>query len=97
MVSSLRTICAVGLLILFAGAAHGQSSTGSISGVVTDKTQAVIPAATVTIRNTATGFTRSTTADSEGRYSFSDVPIGLYELTVEAPTFEDTFTRASSY
>jgi hypothetical protein len=82
-----RTICAVGLLILFAGASHGQSSTGSISGVVTDQNQAVIPAATITIRNTATGLTRSTSADKQGRYSFSDVPIGLYELTVEAVTF----------
>jgi Carboxypeptidase regulatory-like domain len=82
-----RTICAVGLLILFASASHGQSSTGSISGIVTDQNQSVIPTATITIKNTATGFTRSTSANAEGRYSFSDVPIGLYELTVEAQTF----------
>ena len=75
------------MLVLFAGTSHGQSSTGSIPGVVTDQNQAVIPAATITLRNTATGFTRSTSANAEGRYSFSDVPIGLYELTVEAQTF----------
>lgn len=82
-----RTICAVGLLILFAGASHGQSSTGSISGVITDQTQSVIHAATVTIRNTGTGFNRSISTDTAGRYSFSDVPIGSYELIVEAQTF----------
>ena len=81
-----RTICAVALLILFAGASHGQSSTGSISGIVTDQNQAVIAAATVSIRNTATGFTRSTITTSEGRYSF-DLPIGTYEITFEAPNF----------
>jgi Carboxypeptidase regulatory-like domain len=73
-----RTICAVGLLILFAGATHGQSSTGSISGIVTDQNQAVIAAATVSIRNTATGFTRSTITTSEDHYSFRDLPIGAF-------------------
>lgn len=82
-----RTFCAIAMLALLGVASYGQSSTGSISGVVTDQNQAVIPAATITIRNTATGFTRSTSADTAGRYSFSDVTIGLYELTVEAPTF----------
>ena len=75
------------MLVLFAGASHAQSSTGSISGVVTDQNQAVIPAATITIRNTATGFTRSTTTNSEGRYSFTDLPLGAYEITIEASTF----------
>ena len=75
------------MLVLFAGASHAQSSTGSISGVITDQNQAVIPAATITIRNTATGFTRSTTTNSEGRYSFTDLPLGAYEITIEASTF----------
>src|SRR4030095_16319129 len=46
----------VGLLILFAGAAHGQSSTGPIAGVGAEQKQAGRAAATVGIRNTATGF-----------------------------------------
>ena len=87
MIRCPRTICTVALLILLAGAAHGQSSTGSISGIVTDQNQAVIAAATVSIRNTATGFTRSTITTSEGRYSFRDLPIGAYEITFEAPNF----------
>src|SRR5262249_7834363 len=87
MTRYVRTVCAVALVAFFAGTTQAQSSTGSISGRVTDQNQAVIPAATVIIRNTATGYTRSTTTGSEGRYSFSDMPIGSYELTVEAPTF----------
>ncbi len=75
------------MLILFAGTSQGQTSTGSFSGIVADQNQAVIPGATVIIRSAATGFTRSTTTDSEGRYSFSGVAIGAYEITVEASTF----------
>src|SRR5262249_14043572 len=81
------TLCAVTLVAFLACTAPGQTSTGSISGTVADQNHAVIPGATVTIRNTATGYTRSTTTESEGRYSFSDVPIGSYEITVEATTF----------
>ena len=83
MTRFMRTVCAVAMLVLFAGTSHGQSSTGSISGVVTDQNQAVIAAATVSIRNTATGFTRSTITTSEGHYSFRDLPIGAYEITFE--------------
>ena len=87
MTKLVRTVCAVAMLILPTGASQAQSSTGSISGVVTDQNQAVIPAATITIRNTATGFTRSTTTNSEGRYRFTDLPLGAYEVIVEASTF----------
>ena len=87
MTRFVRTVCAVAMLVLFASGSHAQSSTGSISGVITDQNQAVIPAATITIRNTATGFTRSTTTNSEGRYSFTDLPLGAYEVIVEASTF----------
>ncbi len=87
MTRHLRNVCTFILLGVLVGAVQAQSSTGSISGLVTDQNQAIIPAATVVIRDTATGLTRSTTTDSDGRYSFSGVPIGGYELSVEAPTF----------
>jgi hypothetical protein len=60
-----RTFCAIAMLALLGVASYGQSSTGSISGVVSDQNQAVIPAASITIRNTATGFTRSSTQVAE--------------------------------
>ena len=83
MTRLVRTVCAVAMLVLFADTSHGQSSTGSISGVISDQNQAIIPAATITIRNTTTGLTRSTITTSEGRYSFRDLPIGTYEITFE--------------
>ncbi|HSL23100.1 MAG TPA: carboxypeptidase regulatory-like domain-containing protein [Vicinamibacterales bacterium] len=64
-----------------------QTSTGSIQGVVTDNQNAVIPGATVTIRNIGTNATRSLVTEGDGGYRFLNVPIGEYELTVELSGF----------
>ncbi len=64
-----------------------QSTTASISGTVSDEQQSVIPGATVTVRNTSTGFSRTGTTNSEGRYQFVNLPLGSYEVTVEAADF----------
>src|SRR5271163_2636439 len=47
----------------------GQSATASISGRVTDSSSAAVPNATLTIRNTATSATQTTTTDEQGRYT----------------------------
>lgn len=70
------------------GSILSQSSTGSISGTIVDENDAVIPRATVTGRNTATGFVRSVTTDSNGRYRLADIPTGTYKLTIDAPNFK---------
>jgi hypothetical protein len=67
--------------------ALGQSTTGSIAGVVLDEQRAVIPNATVTARNTDTGLTRTLQTDGEGRYNFVNLPVGSYEVMVEATNF----------
>ena len=64
-----------------------QSSTGSISGTVSDERQSVVPGANVTARNVDTGFSRTALADGEGRFKFVSMPIGAYDLTVEATNF----------
>ena len=60
------------LAVLFSFTAaflQGQTSTaGLITGVVTDSTGAVIPNATVTVTNTATGFTRVAQTNADGNY-----------------------------
>ncbi|MEZ5345427.1 MAG: TonB-dependent receptor [Pyrinomonadaceae bacterium] len=68
--------------------AFAQSGTSSISGVVTDQTGAAVPGATVTISNTATGFTRNTTTSNDGSYSFPGIPPATYKLEVEAGNFK---------
>jgi hypothetical protein len=59
-----------------------------LSGVVTDGTGGVLPGVIVSLRNTDTGFTRSTVTDSAGRYSFNALPpTGRWTLTAELPGF----------
>jgi len=75
---------------LIAGAfspAAAQATSGSISGVVADERQGGVANATVTARNVGTNESRSTTVDGEGRYRFSNLPVGNYEITVQANGF----------
>ena len=69
-----------------AGAQSGGSST-SISGIVTDPTGAVVPSATVEIRNPVSGFDRSTSTNNSGTFVLPNVPFNPYHLTVTAAGF----------
>src|SRR5438445_8961790 len=60
---------------------------GSIVGAIEDPSGSSVPKATVTIINKATGLTRETAADDQGRYSLLNVLAGSYDLKVSAPGF----------
>ena len=82
----------LGLIVLFALLAgpallRAQSTTGGIQGTVKDKQDAVVPGATVTIRNIQTNASRTVVTDTGGGYRFLNVPVGEYELTVELSGF----------
>ena len=62
--------------------------TGSIVGYVRDKSGAVLPAATVTAVQTATGYSRTVTTDASGQYSVLALPPGRYRLTASVPSFQ---------
>ena len=66
--------------------ALGQT-TGTISGTITDEKGAVIPNASVTARNTERNISRSLTTGSDGNYRFENLPVGPYEVVVEATGF----------
>ena len=74
-------------LLLSAVAVVAQSASAALSGTVVDERQAVVPNATVKVRNVDTNLTRTATSNGEGRYRFSNLPVGNYELTVEASGF----------
>ena len=66
------------------------TGTGTISGIVTDATGAVVPGAQITATQTATGVTRSTSTDAQGYYVFTFLPIGGYEITAAGAGFATT-------
>ena len=78
------------LLLLVSGirAASAQNPTFNVEGVVADAQQAVLPGATVTVRNTSTNLTRVITTDDRGRFVVRALPPeGRYDVTVELPGF----------
>ena len=71
-----RLLCGIvsALALTFAVVGHAQSNSGTINGVVTDPTGAVLPNAKVTIANSVSGYTRTQTTDSAGHFQFGNVP-----------------------
>ncbi|MBZ5499218.1 MAG: carboxypeptidase-like regulatory domain-containing protein [Acidobacteriia bacterium] len=76
------------LLLLFAGAAFAQKSTGEIKGTVFDPSNAVVPKATVTAKDLATGLTYTTTSGSDGIYLIPNLLSGKYDVSTTAPGFQ---------
>src|SRR5580698_1315091 len=70
------------------GNMYGQAATASISGRVTDASNAAVPNAILTVKNTATAATQTATTDEQGRYTLLDLPNGPYDLTVTKPGFQ---------
>jgi hypothetical protein len=67
--------------------AFPQSATTSLRGTVYDPKGAVVPDATVTITNSAKGFTQITKTDGQGRYQFLELPPAIYSVSVSAAGF----------
>ena len=65
------------------------SISGSISGIVTDPSGAVIPHAQVVAANTETGVQRAARTDSAGFYSFPELPVGNYDILVQQAGFRE--------
>src|SRR5262245_61143157 len=78
------------LLILMTTAlpSFGQVQNASLTGLVTDPTGAVIPGATVTLRNVGTNALYGQQTDESGYYLFPSLPIGAYNIAVEMPGFK---------
>jgi hypothetical protein len=66
----------------------GQGYFGTVSGVLTDSSEAVVPGAHVTLTDQAKGYVFTTTSDSTGRYLFTAIPPGLYSVSAQAQGFE---------
>src|SRR5258706_112221 len=76
-----RILVLASFILAVAASAAAQKPTFDIEGIVTDAQQGVLPGATVTLQNVATGLSRETTTDANGRYVFTSLPpAGQYLL-----------------
>src|SRR6266700_1186155 len=75
-------------LLWLVGSIWAQSTpTTNLSGTVTDPTGAVIVSASLELTNIGTHWSHKTASDSQGRFQFSLVPPGAYDLSVDAKGF----------
>src|ERR1051325_4518055 len=64
-----------------------QTSSGTLQGVVTDPSNAVVPGATVEIHNPVSGYAHTAVTDGTGRFSIPNIPFNPYHLTASAKGF----------
>jgi hypothetical protein len=75
------------LFSLFTIASFAQNATTSLRGVVKDPTGAVVPGATITLSNGATGQTLKAVSGTGGEYQLLQIPPATYAIVVVAPGF----------
>ena len=78
----------VGIVLVASTAAYAQTSTGSLSGTVTDPNGASIPGAKVVATSVATGTKLEMMTTDAGLYVFPAVPVSTYNITVEKAGFK---------
>jgi hypothetical protein len=77
----------VAVCLLAAPPTWAQSTAATVTGSVVDDQKAVLPGATITIKNVESGQVRTTIADSTGNFRLVGLPPGRYELTAELSGF----------
>ena len=83
----LRFFAAVLAALFLPANAHAQFDAATVLGTVRDSTGAVVPGATVTLKNASTGITAMAVSDAEGNYQFLNVRIGIYTVRAELQGF----------
>jgi hypothetical protein len=88
----IRKYLALGGVLLSAAAWGQNTNSGDIRGVVTDATGAIIPGATVTVKDVDKGETHTYTTDGAGLYDTGSIVPDHYLVTVTSPGFQ-TYVR----
>jgi Carboxypeptidase regulatory-like domain/TonB dependent receptor-like, beta-barrel len=85
-------VLALGLAL--AGGLNAQGVTSAtLQGTVTDSGGAIVPNASIQVKNVATGQVQQVTTSGQGRYTVSELPIGDYEAQASAAGFQTTVRR----
>src|SRR5256885_11914440 len=67
--------------------AWAQTSSGRISGMITDSSGARVPGAAITVTNQATALKWNTATNSNGYFVITNLPVGVYNVEVEGSGF----------
>jgi hypothetical protein len=84
-----RIAALVSFLVFCGQPLLAQGVFGTLTGVVSDPTGAVVPNAKVVLTDAGSGSARDTQSDSDGFFTFASVPVGTYNLSVAAGGFKD--------
>src|SRR2546426_5256585 len=87
IIAALTIVVICAITVLSPNQACAQVAGATLSGTISDPTGAVIPAAVVSIRDTATGIIRTVSADSAGLYTAPNLRPSTYDITVSFPGF----------
>ena len=88
MKTTIRTFMAIFAVLLGTVTTWGQLYSGSVTGVVSDSSGAVIPGARVTLTDEDKGTSLNSATEASGRYLFRGVPPASYRITVEMQGFQ---------
>jgi hypothetical protein len=78
------------LAVVLAANLSAQGIYATLTGVVSDPSQAVVAKAKVTLKDTQSGSQRDTVSNNEGYFTFASVPVGTYDLSIEAKGFSSS-------
>jgi len=82
-----KLLAAFALVLVLAVSLPAQGIYATLTGVVTDPSQAVVPQAKVVLKDSQSGSQRDTVTNNDGYFTFASVPVGTFDLTVETKGF----------
>ena len=84
------SLFAAAVIAVIAGTAAAQEFRGTITGTVTDPNSAVVPGASVTVKNTETNIAATATTNDQGSYTVPLLLPGTYTVSATASGFKTT-------
>ena len=89
----LKMMAAMAVVVTSSLLVYGQTSTAPLSGVVSDPNGAVVPGASVTVKNTATGEEFKAVTASNGTFTVPTLAAGTYSVMISAPGFKQAIVN----
>src|ERR1035438_1314671 len=88
-------LCLLLLVLAAPLAVNAQQYSGTITGTVTDPSGAAVSGLAVTATNVGNNSSYSTTTSEQGVYSFAQLPVGVYNITVKQGSFKEFVAKAA--